>query len=284
VTVVIPTKDQLSLLSRCIESLQDVTSYKPFEILVVDNDSRHQRTKAFLEDVEAKGIARVLRYPFPFNFSAMNNLAVREARGDVLCLLNNDVEAIHQGWLNEMVGLSLQPGIGAVGAKLLYPDNRVQHAGTVAGLFGVAAHGYLREARDADGYLLQLQTTREVAAVTAACMVLSRKLYIDVGGLDETELSVAFNDVDLCFKLLRAGYRNLWTPHAELYHRESASRGRDERGADRRRFLREESVMRARWGALIDRDPDYSPNLSLDSNVPRPAWPPRVVLPWRVEG
>jgi GT2 family glycosyltransferase len=179
-----------------------------------------------------------------------------------------------------MVGLALQPDVGAVGAKLLYPDGTVQHAGTVAGLFGVAAHGYLREAREADGYLFQLQSVREVSAVTAACLVMRRELYLKVGGLDEAELPVAFNDVDLCFRLLQAGYRNVWTPYAELVHRESASRGTDERGADRQRFLQEEAVMRGRWGALIANDPYYSPNLSLDSNVPRPAWPPRTVWPW----
>lgn len=279
VTVVIPTKDKAGLLERCITSLQDVTRYRPLELLVVDNDSRERRARAYLEGLEARTVARVLSYPHPFNFSAMNNLAAREAKGDLLCLLNNDVEATAPGWLSEMVGLALQPDVGAVGAKLLYPEGTVQHAGTVAGLFGVSAHGYLREPRDADGYLLQLQTVREVAAVTAACLVVRRELYLKVGGLDETELPVAFNDVDFCFRLLRAGYRNVWTPYAELLHRESASRGNDERGADRQRFLREEAVMRGRWAALIANDPYYSPNLSLDSNVPRPAWPPRILWP-----
>jgi O-antigen biosynthesis protein len=280
VTVVIPTRDRLALLTRCIHSVQELTTYRPLEILVVDNDSRKRETRAFLQKLEEEGAARVLRYPHPFNFSAMNNLAARSAGGELLCFLNNDVEAFDPDWLTEMVGLAIQPGVGAVGAKLLYPDNTVQHAGTVAGLFGVAAHGYLREPRRADGYLFQLQTTREVSAVTAACMVVRRELFLEVGGFDETDLAVAFNDVDLCFKLLRAGYRNLWTPYAELYHRESASRGNDERGADRRRFLREEAVMRERWADLIRGDPYYSPNLSLDSNTPTPAWPPRFVPPW----
>jgi GT2 family glycosyltransferase len=279
VTVIVPTKDQLSLLRRCIRSVLEKTGYQPLELLVVDNESRRQETLAYLEHLEGQGTARVLPYPHPFNFSAMNNFAVRQARGAVLCFLNNDVEAIDAGWLTEMVGLALQAGVGAVGAKLLYPNNTVQHAGTVAGLFGVAAHVYLREPREADGYLQQLQTTREVAAVTAACMVVRRDRFLEVGGFDETELAVAFNDVDFCFKLLKAGYRNLWTPYAELYHRESASRGTDERGEDRSRFLREEAVMRARWATLIEADPYYSPNLSLDSNVPRPAWPPRVRWP-----
>jgi O-antigen biosynthesis protein len=279
VTVVIPTRDRLALLTRCIKSVQELTAYQPLEILVIDNDSRKPETRAYLQALEGQGASRVLRYPHPFNFSAMNNLAARDARGELLCLLNNDVEAFDAGWLTEMVGLALQPGVGAVGAKLLYPDSTVQHAGIVAGLFGVAAHGYLREPRQADGYLFQLQTTREVSAVTAACLVVRRDTFLEVGGFDETHLAVAFNDVDFCFKLLRAGYRNLWTPYAELYHRESASRGNDEQRADRQRYLREESVMRERWGELIERDPYYSPNLSLDSNTPRPAWPPRVVGP-----
>ena len=279
VSVLVPTRDRLPLLRRCIRSVQ-ATAYRPLELLVVDNASRERRTHAYLRRLEAEGAARILSYPGPFNYSAMNNLAAGEARGEVLCLLNNDVEAIDPGWLTEMVALALQPGVGAVGAKLLYPNDTVQHAGAVAGLFGVAAHGYLRESHDADGYLLQLQTTREVAAVTAACLVIRKDRFLEVGGLDEQELQVAFNDVDLCFKLLRAGYRNLWTPYAELHHRESASRGTDERGGDRRRFLREEAVMRQRWGKLIERDPYYNPNLSLDSNTPRPAWPPRVARPW----
>lgn len=284
VTVVIPTRDRLALLTRCIQSVQKLTAYRPLEILVVDNESRKPETRRFFQNLEGQGTARVLRYPYPFNFSAMNNLAARTAGGELLCFLNNDIEAFDSEWLTEMVGLAIQPGVGAVGAKLLYPDNTVQHAGTVAGLFGVAAHGYVREPRQANGYLFQLQTTREVSAVTAACMVVRRGLFLEVGGFDETDLAVAFNDVDLCFKLLRAGYRNLWTPYAELYHRESASRGNDERGADRKRFLREESVMRERWGDLIRRDPYYSPNLSLDSNTPTPAWPPRFVPSWTTVG
>jgi GT2 family glycosyltransferase len=280
VTVIIPTRDRLALLRRCIQSLDERTAYRPLELIVVDNESHERRTLRYLAELESSGAARVLRYPHPFNYAAMNNLAAQEARGTALCLLNNDVEAIDGSWLTEMVGLALQPGVGAVGAKLLYSDDRVQHAGTVAGLFGVAAHSYRRETRQADGYLLELQTTREVAAVTAACMVLRKDLFLEVGGLDQSELRVAFNDVDLCFKLLRAGRRNLWTPHAELHHRESASRGSDERGADRRRFLEEEAVMHRRWPQLIAHDPYHSPNLSLDSNLPRPAWPPRVTWPW----
>ncbi len=213
----------------------------------------------------------------------MNNLAVREARGGVLCFLNNDIEVIAPDWLSEMVALALQPGVGAVGAKLLYPNGTVQHAGVVAGLFGVASHPYVREPREAEGYLLQLQVLREVAAVTAACMVVRQDRFLEVGGFDEKELPIAFSDLDLCFKLLRAGYRNLWTPYAELYHLESASRGPDEQPVDRQRFTEEGSVMRQRWQALIEHDPFHSPNLSLESNIPRPSWPPRVSWSWMGE-
>ncbi len=280
VSIIIPTRDRPLLLQRCLESLSKNTTYQPLELVVVDNGSRDRKARAFLDELSRTKMARVLRYPQVFNYSAMNNLGVREARGEILCFLNNDIEAISPEWLSELVGLAIQAGVGAVGAKLLYPNDRVQHAGAVAGLFGVASHSYVREPRTADGYLLQLQVTREVAAVTAACMVLRRERFLEVGGFDETYLRVAFSDFDLCFKLLRAGYRNLWTPHAELYHLESVSRGSDERTADRQRFAEEESVMRARWQQLIDQDPFYSPNLSLDSNVPRPAWPPRVIPFW----
>jgi GT2 family glycosyltransferase len=283
VSVVIPTRDRLALLQKCLKSLRNQTDYQPLEVLVVDNGSRQRQTKSYLEDLKRQGAARVLPFPQAFNYSAMNNLAAQEARGELLCLLNNDVQAIESGWLTEMVGLALQPGVGAVGAKLLYPNDTVQHAGMVGGLFGVVAHAYLREPREADGYLLQLQTTREVAAVTAACMVIRRDRFLQVGGLDKRDLPIGFNDVDLCFRLLKAGYRNLWTPYAELYHWESASRGTEQRGADRVRFLREESVLGQRWRALTERDPYYNPNLSLDSLVPRPAWPPRVVWPWMGE-
>jgi len=283
VSVIIPTRDRGELLGRCLRSLE-ATRYRPIEVLIVDNESRDPRTVRLLDSLVREGKARVLRYPHPFNYSAMNNLAVGEAHGELLCLLNNDIEAIDPGWLTEMVGLALQPGVGAVGAKLLYPDGTVQHAGVVAGLIGVAAHSYVREPGGSDGYLLQLQTTREVAAVTGACMVLRRDRFLEVGGLDEAELGVAFNDTDLCFKLVRAGYRNLWTPYAELYHLESASRPSEEEPAGRRRFLAEEAVMRARWPSLILRDPYYSPNLSLDSQSPRPAWPPRVAWSWTGRG
>jgi O-antigen biosynthesis protein len=280
VTVIIPTRDRYTLLRKCIHSVREGTSYQPVELIVVDNASRERRARGYLDELERTGAARLLRYPYPFNFSAMNNLAAREARGELLCLLNNDVEATDPDWLQEMVGHALQPGIGAVGAKLLYPNNTVQHAGAVAGLFGVAAHSNIREPRDADGYLLELQVTREVAAVTGACMVLRRDLFLDVGGLDEAELRVSFSDIDLCFRLLQAGYRNIWTPYAELHHLESVSRGSDERRGNRQRFLAEELVMRRRWGALIERDPYFNPNLSLDSNIARPSWPPRVKPAW----
>lgn len=279
VTVVIPTRDQLALLRRCIESVQQVTAYDSMELVVVDNDSRERKARAYLDTLERTGVARVLRYPHRFNYSAINNLAVKATSGEVLCFLNNDVEAFSADWLAEMVGVSLQPGVGAVGAKLVYPNGTLQHAGVVAGLFGVGAHPYVRQPRTDDGYLLQLQVRREVAAVTAACMVVRRDRFLEVGGFDDAQLQVAFSDFDFCFKLLRAGYRNVWTPHAELRHVESASRGVDEQRADRKRFLVEESVMRDRWRDVLERDPYYSPNLSLDTNVPRPAWPPRVAWP-----
>ena len=167
----------------------------------------------------------MLRRPGPFNYAALNNTAVREAKGELILLLNNDIDVIDPGWLREMVSHAIRPGIGAVGAKLLFPNETIQHGGLTVGMFGTADHQYLNAPRDDDGYFGHLKLARNVMAVTAACLLVRRQAFLEVGGLNEDQLPVEFNDVDLCLKLAEKGYRNLWTPYAEIYHLESASRG-----------------------------------------------------------
>jgi len=205
---------------------------------------------------------RVLRYDLPFNYSAINNFGVRQARGELVGLLNNDVEVISQEWLGEMVQHALRPDIGCVGAKLYYPDGTIQHAGVILGLWGVAGHSHKYFPRSAQGYCNRLLTVQNYSAVTGACLVVRRAIYQEVGGLDETNLAISFNDVDFCLKVRQAGYRNLWTPYAELYHHESVSRGGEDTPEKKQREGREIAYMKARWGELLQADPSYNPNLT----------------------
>jgi GT2 family glycosyltransferase len=275
VSIIVPTRDAAPVLARCIGSLFARTTYRNYELLVVDNGSREPDAVALLSRLAAGGQARVLRYDRPFNFSAINNFAVEQARGEVLVLLNNDTEIVGGEWLSELVSHAIRPGIGAVGARLLYPDGRVQHAGVVTGIRGVAGHAFKGLPREAPGYFSLPHLLREVSAVTGACMAVRKVAYEQVGGLDDRELQVAFNDIDFCLKLRRAGYRNLYTPWAELYHYESYSRGSDMEGARLQRFKSEIDVMRRRWPEL-DNDPAYNPNLSLESENYEFAAPPRA--------
>jgi GT2 family glycosyltransferase len=274
VSLVVPTRDRPELLRSCVESLLARTDYPDFELLLVDNGSRDPQALALLDAFAARAGVRVLRDESPFNYSALNNRAAAMATGSVLALVNNDIEVIDAGWLREMVAQALRPGVGAVGAMLLYPDGRIQHAGVVLGLGGIANHAYVGEPADVGGHGGRARVVQSVSAVTAACLVVRRDLYLAVGGLDE-QLAVAFNDIDFCLRLREAGHRNVWTPFARLYHHESATRGSDADGARRERFLGEIALMRERWGALLERDPAYNPNLSLVGRGFEPADPPR---------
>jgi GT2 family glycosyltransferase len=259
-----------------VESLAR-TAYPDLELIIVDNQSRALPTLELLADLSHGGRARVIRFDRPFNYAAINNQAARGATGEVLLLLNDDVEATSTGWLQEMVRLAMQPGVGPVGAKLRYPDGTIQHGGIVTGLFGMVGHLH-RGARAERPAWMGLYP-RTVSATTAAAMAIRREVWDELGGLDE-ELAVAFNDVDLCLRAERAGYRTLYTPGAELLHRESQSRGRDDTAEKRARLERETAFLRARWGARLDDDPHYSPNLSLFSERPALAWPPRANRLW----
>jgi GT2 family glycosyltransferase len=265
VSLIIPTRDGADLLRACIRSIRSLTHYENYEILIIDNGSVEDATKRLFAELSADPAIRILPRPGLFNFSALNNSAAREATGSIVGLVNNDIEVTHGEWLSEMVALAARPETGCVGAKLLYPDGRIQHAGVVLGLRGIAGHAYRLAPADEPGYLDSLCAVHEVSAVTAACLLVRKEVYDQVSGLDES-LTVAFNDVDFCLRVAAAGYRNLWTPFAELIHHESVSRGRDFTPAKAKRFAEEHAIMQRRWGAELLDDPYYSPHLTRDAD------------------
>ena len=280
VSVVVPTRDRAALLALCAAGVLNRTDYPALELLIVDNDSEAAETHALLAHLAADPRVRVLRRPGPFNYAALNNEAAAEARGAVLLLLNNDVDVIHPEWLAELVGHAVRPEVGAVGARLLFADGRVQHAGVALGVSGVAGHSDLLAPRAATGYGGRLALTHEVAAVTGACLAIRREVYAAVGGMDGAHLAVAYNDVDLCLRVRAAGLRVLWTPFAELFHLESASRPSDLAAAQRDRYRREIDHMHRRWGTALQADPFYGPNFSLrDGHAFLEA--PRRRRPWQ---
>lgn len=282
VSIIIPTRDGGERLRQCIDSIRRRSTWKPFEFILVDNQSRDPATLEYLARLEGKG-AQVISYDAPFNYSAINNLAASRARGSVLALLNDDLEVLTSRWLEEMVAYALREDVGAVGARLYYPDGMLQHAGLVLGMGvdGVAATPHRNLPRGQSGYAGRAILPQEFSAVTAACMVLRRSVFEEVGGFDAEHLPVAYNDVDLCLRLRERGYRIVWNPAAELYHHESATRGPEDTPEKKARFAREAAYMKHRWGAWLREDPFYNPNLALDRDDFGLAWPPRVRRPWR---
>jgi len=261
VAVLIPTRDRVDLLARAVDTLLGVTEYPAFIPVVLDNGTTCPDTLAYLGGLCERGV-RVLPCEGPFNFSRINNLGAAAVEADLLCLLNNDVEIVSPGWLMEMVSQLMRPGIGAVGAKLLWDTGMVQHAGVVLGIDGGAAHAGPLWAAEDPGYCGVNLTVRRPSAVTAACLLVRRAEYLALGGLDETAFPVNFNDVDLCLRLREWGRDIVWTPDAVMNHHESASRGRDLLPARAARARRELDRLRARWGSVLAADPAYSPNLS----------------------
>ncbi len=221
----------------------------------------------------------VSRVDGEFNFSRLNNLGVARARGSFVALLNNDLEVMNGGWLGEMISHAARPEIGAVGARLWYPDGKMQHGGVILGVGGVATHAHHGIQKE-HGYFARAHLTQNFSAVTGACMLLRKDVYLQLGGLDETNLAVAFNDVDFCLRLRDAGFWVVWTPHAEFAHHESASRGLEDTRTKQRRFLAEVDYMQKKWGHVLEADPFYNPNLSIESNREfKLAFPPRVEKP-----
>lgn len=275
VTLVIPTKDRVDLLQMSVGSILNKTIYPSIEIIIVNNQSTEPATLKYFEEIVRDKRVRVLDYDEPFNFSAINNFAVRSARGTIIGLVNNDIEVMHGDWLAEMASHAVRQGVGAVGAKLYYPDDTIQHAGVIVGLGGVAGHAYLGQSSTFLGQASRACLTQNLSAVTAACLLVKKQIYEEVGGLDES-LKVAFNDIDFCLRIRAAGYRNVWTPFASLYHHESLSRGYEDTPEKRARFQDEVLFMKNRWAQELDHDPAYNPNLSLTGNAFDLAYPPRV--------
>jgi glycosyltransferase involved in cell wall biosynthesis len=292
VSLIIPTRNGLKFLQRCVDSLLEKTSYPNYEVLVVDNGSDDLATLTYLRTLAdgthpllaarqggKRPAVRVLPYARPFNYSAINNFAVKHAAGALVGLLNNDLEVITPGWLDEMVAQAVRPEIGCVGAMLYYPNDTIQHAGAVIGLGGVAGHAFRDFPRGTDGKFNRARLVQNYSAVTAACLIIRKETYQSVGGFDENELAVAFNDIDFCLKVRAAGYRNLWTPFAEFYHHESATRGTDDTPEKEDRFRREVETMMRRWGPELTSDPAYNANLTLELTDFSLAAPPRVGRP-----
>jgi glycosyltransferase involved in cell wall biosynthesis len=276
VSIIIPTRNKDDLLRRCVESVLGKTTYPAYEVVVVDNRSDEPAALSYLEELRGEPRCRVLRFNAPFNYSAINNSAVSDAQGDFVLLLNNDTEVITPDWLGELVMWGVRAGVGSVGCMLRYPDGTVQHAGVLLGVRGNASHYHKHAPLGSRGYFGRLASVHEVGGNTAACLLVRKEHYVAVGGLDEENLPVSFNDVDFCLRLRSVGLRNLWTPHAELYHHESKSRGREDGPDTQARALAEGAFLRWRWGSSLLEDPAYNPNLTLEREDFSLAWPPRV--------
>lgn len=273
VSIIIPTRNGEALVRQCLDSLKQ-TAYPAYEVILVDNGSDDSAALALFAEREAEGEIRIVRDDRPFNFSMLNNNAVHcAARGEFVLLMNNDIEIVHPSWLDEMVGAAMEPGVGCVGARLWYPDGRLQHGGVIL-VCGVAGHAHKYLPRGEHGYMGRAVLAQDFVAVTAACLLVRRSIYEEVGGLDES-LAVAFNDVDFCLRVHGAGYRNHWTPYAELIHHESVSRGYENTPEKQMRFQREIDTLQSRWAALLKKDPSYNPNLTYDAEDFALAWPPR---------
>ncbi len=263
VSLIIPTKNGKALVKACIESILEKTTYNNYEILLIDNGSDEQESIEYFDYLDTLDKVRVLRYPAPFNYSAINNFGVEHAKGSILGLVNNDIEVISPNWLTYMVGYVERESVGCVGAKLLYSDTRIQHAGVVLGYGGGAGHAHKNFPRSHVGYLNRIVATNNYSAVTAACLLVKRAHFDAVHGLNEKNLSVAFNDEDFCLKVKSLGVQNVYCAEAELFHHESVSRGLDISPEKAARFNRELSFLQTTWRAFIKCDPAYNPNLTL---------------------
>lgn len=264
VEIIIPTRDRIDLMRMCINSIVKKTTFNNYHITIVDNGSVEKETlEQFSKWEKTNKKISVLRDDSPFNYSRLNNHAARKTQADLVCLLNNDIEIITPDWLEEMAGHAIRNDIGCVGARLWYPNDTLQHGGVILGIGGVAGHSHKYWPKGDVGYMGRAVCTQALSAVTAACLMVKRSIYEEVGGLDES-IKVAFNDVDFCLRVRKAGYRNMWTPFAEMYHHESASRGHEDNPEKVARFNAEVDFMNNRWGNQLITDPYYSPNLTLE--------------------
>lgn len=263
ISIVIPNKDHIDDLDKCLQSLLKKTTYKNYEILIVENNSTEPETFQYYEKIKNHEKIQIVHWEKAFNYSAINNFGVKQTNGDYILLLNNDIEILSENWLQEMLMFAQREDVGAVGAKLYYPDDTIQHAGVIVGICGVAGHSHKHYARNAPGFMSRAILAQNLSACTAACLMIPRKIYDEVGGLDEG-YAVAFNDVDLCMKIRKAGYLIVYTPYAELYHYESKSRGFEDSPEKVARFNSEIDLFRSRWAKELQQgDPYYNSNLTL---------------------
>ena len=263
VTIIIPNKDEKESLEACLRSIREKTAYENYEILIIENNSVSEEIFAYYKEIEKDPKIRVLRWEKEFNYAAINNFGVKHAKGDYLLFLNNDVTVITPDWIEEMLGMCQREEVGAVGVKLLYPDNTIQHAGCVIGIGGIAGHMFVDMPANRTGYLHKASIIQDMSAVTAACMMMKRTAFEEAGGFTE-KLAVAFNDVDLCLKVRKSGRLIVYDPYVQLYHMESKTRGAEDSEAKVRRFQEEIEYMREHWiDILKNGDPYYNKNLSL---------------------
>lgn len=281
VSIILLTRDRPELLRTCVQSVLTKTDYDNLEVIIVDNGTVDPAALELLALFDRDPRVTLLRDPSPFNFSALNNRAVQHATGAFLCLLNNDIEVLDANWLKELVSVGALPGIGAVGARLFYPNGKIQHAGVILGIGGVAGHPFKNQTRDDSHYMARPKLMQELTAVTAACLLTPRHVYEQLGGLDEVNLTVAFNDVDYCLRVCEAGHRVIYDPYAEFVHHESVSRGREDTPEKKERFRGEVLYMQKRWEQWLDCDKAYNPNLTLhDENFAIASQPREHALAW----
>jgi GT2 family glycosyltransferase len=281
VSILIPTRDAADMVARCVASIREKTDYAHYEILIIDNGSVEPETATLFEELKRHSNIRILPYDKPFNYSAINNFAVKHAKGSLLCLMNNDIEVVSPDWLSRMIALLQKDNVGAVGAKLLYPDGHIQHGGIIVGMGGVAGHYHRETPGYEPGYVLRASSDQYLSGVTAACMLTHKAVYEEVGGLDEAHLPIAFNDVDYCLKLRENGYLIAYSANSVLIHYESVSRGKEDTPAKKFRAHSEILTMQNRWREVLKHDPYFSPNLSLErDNLHAYTEKPRVKKPW----
>lgn len=266
VSIIIPNKDHTDDLEKCLASVYGKSTYKNFEVIVVENNSTEEETFEYYKEAQSKyKDLKVITWENSFNYSAINNFAVKQANGEYVLLLNNDIEVITPDWLEQMLMFAQRDDVGAVGAKLYYSDDTIQHAGVIVGLGGVAGHSHKYFDRDNPGYMARASIAQNLSACTAACLLIRKSVYEEIGGLDEN-YAVAFNDIDFCMAIRKAGYLIVFTPYAEFYHYESKSRGDEDTPEKRARFNSEVFRFQDKWGEELKKgDPYYNPNLTLDS-------------------
>jgi GT2 family glycosyltransferase len=262
ISMIIPNRDNSASLKRLLDSIFEKSTYPDYEILIVENGSQAQETFAFYDRIRSNPRIKILEWKEPFNYSLINNFGEEHASGEIILLLNNDVEVITPNWIERMLEHALRPEIGAVGAKLYFPDGTIQHAGVIVGMFGLAGHAHKGYPHESPGYYNRLISIQNYSALTAACLMLRREVFQEVNGLDPA-FRLEFGDVDFCLRILERGYRNLWTPYAELYHYESLTRGGYDTREKKALNAYEVSLFKSRWSEFLAKgDPSYNPNLT----------------------